>query len=327
MTLELSCILIMLFIIIYAAIINIFTILFRMTGLTKEKTTFQVVSLFTGAGFTTSESEIITTEHTRRKIAMFCMITGNVFSVIIVSLIVNLLSNLNITDSAKTFMYIGIAFVIFVTIFIIFKIPIVKKLISKLIERIVIRMFSKDKTENFLTLLDNYGENAIVEVYVNTMPDELKGNSIYQSGLKDRYNINILMIKRRERAINVSKDTMIQERDQIVVFGNYARIKECFMVKKEKNKPVEKESINQVELIDNYGTEAMVKISIQKLPEVMKNKSIEDSKLKALYGINVLMVKRGNMVIEINRHTLIEENDEIIAFGPLNNINYLFMVE
>ena len=99
------------------------------------------------------------------------------------------------------------------------------------------------------------------------------------------------------------------------------------MVKKEKNKPVEKESINQVELIDNYGTEAMVKISIQKLPEVMKNKSIEDSKLKALYGINVLMVKRGNMVIEINRHTLIEENDEIIAFGPLNNINYLFMVE
>ncbi|MCR4697883.1 MAG: potassium transporter TrkA, partial [Bacilli bacterium] len=45
---------------IYLALIKIYMTLFRMTGLSRQKARFQVVSLITGVGFTTSESEIIT---------------------------------------------------------------------------------------------------------------------------------------------------------------------------------------------------------------------------------------------------------------------------
>lgn len=325
MNLELSSILIMVFIITYVAIINFFSILFRMTGLTKGKTTFQVISLFTGAGFTTSESEIIVNENTRRKIAMACMITGNVFSVIIVSLIVNLLSSLTLYDSDTTFIYIGVAFVVFVAIFLFFRIPFVKTFIAKFIEFFVIRLFTKNKNENFLTLLDNYGDNAIVEVYINCMPEDLKGKSIFESKLKAKANINILMIKRKGRVINVTKDTMIQEKDEIVVFGSYFKIREYFLLKNENTKVKENEKANVIELIDNYGEQAMVKVYIKELPHIIENKSIEECKLKALYGINIMMIKRDTSVIDITRNTMIQEKDEIIVFGPFNNINYLFV--
>lgn len=325
MNLELSSILIMVFVITYVAIINFFSILFRMTGLTKGKTTFQVISLFTGAGFTTSESEIIVNENTRRKIAMACMITGNVFSVIIVSLIVNLLSSLTLYDSDTTFIYIGIAFVVFVVVFFFFRIPFVKKFIAKFIEFFVIKLFTKNKNDNFLTLLDNYGDNAIVEVYINRMPEDLKGKSIFESKLKAKANINILMIRRKGRVINVTKDTMIQEKDEIVVFGSYFKIREYFLLKNENTKVKENEKVNAIELIDNYGEQAMVKVYIKELPYIIENKSIEECKLKALYGINIIMIKRDTNVIDITRNTMIREKDEIIVFGPFNNINYLFV--
>ena len=43
-------------IIVYWIISELFTILFRLTGLPDEKARFQVISLLTGSGFTTRES-------------------------------------------------------------------------------------------------------------------------------------------------------------------------------------------------------------------------------------------------------------------------------
>ena len=46
-----------LIILIYWIITELFTILFRFTGLPGEKAQFQVISLLTGCGYTTRESE------------------------------------------------------------------------------------------------------------------------------------------------------------------------------------------------------------------------------------------------------------------------------
>ena len=46
-------------ILLYWIITELFTILFRMTGLPDERARFQVISLLTGCGFTTKESEMI----------------------------------------------------------------------------------------------------------------------------------------------------------------------------------------------------------------------------------------------------------------------------
>ena len=50
-------------IVLYIYTIEVFTILFRITGLTKEKAKFQVISLITCSGYTTSEAEIVTTNN------------------------------------------------------------------------------------------------------------------------------------------------------------------------------------------------------------------------------------------------------------------------
>ena len=76
MKLELAIILILTFIMVYLFLIRIFTVLFRITGLTNEKAKFQAISLLTSCGFTTSESEIIANDKARRKIAIIAMITG-----------------------------------------------------------------------------------------------------------------------------------------------------------------------------------------------------------------------------------------------------------
>lgn len=62
-------------IIIYYALIKFFSVLFRITGIPKERAAFQSVSLLTNAGYTTAESEIIVSEKTRRSIATAAMLT------------------------------------------------------------------------------------------------------------------------------------------------------------------------------------------------------------------------------------------------------------
>ena len=81
MTIELAIILVLAFILIYVFMIKIYSILFRLTGLTKNKSSFQAISLLTNTGFTTNEAEVIATSATRRKIANSAMISGHIFSV------------------------------------------------------------------------------------------------------------------------------------------------------------------------------------------------------------------------------------------------------
>jgi hypothetical protein len=70
MSLVSSITLIITVIIVYYLLINLFSILFRITGLPKEKAGFQAVSLLTNAGYTTGESEIVVSEKTRRRIGV-----------------------------------------------------------------------------------------------------------------------------------------------------------------------------------------------------------------------------------------------------------------
>ena len=54
MNLLVALILIFAFILLYIFIIEIFSVLFTASGLTREKARYQTISLFTNAGFTTS---------------------------------------------------------------------------------------------------------------------------------------------------------------------------------------------------------------------------------------------------------------------------------
>ena len=92
-----------LFVVIIAFIIvsEIFTILFRLTGLPEKKARFQAVSLLTTSGFTTGESELIMKVTLRRKIARAAMILGYTFSAAFISVLVSLIINVGTDGSIE----------------------------------------------------------------------------------------------------------------------------------------------------------------------------------------------------------------------------------
>ena len=87
-----------LIILLYWVITELFTILFRFTGLPDERARFQVISLLTGCGFTTKESELILSNRRRRRLARITMLFGYVFNITIVSALVNVFLSLKLTQ-------------------------------------------------------------------------------------------------------------------------------------------------------------------------------------------------------------------------------------
>ncbi len=229
MSIELAIALILAFIMIYIFLINVYSILFRLTGLTKIKARFQAISLLTNSGYTTSESEIITTNHMRRNIAIASMLTGYIFSVVIVSLVLNLINAVSSNSHQIRYVFIFIAFGIFIVILILFKIPFIKRPFERLIERIGLKIINKDGKMNIMTLLDSYGSEAIVQITLNYVPKVLKDKPLIDLKLRDDYNINMLMLKVNGVAKEITKNTVLNDGDIIIVFGPLQSIKRLFI--------------------------------------------------------------------------------------------------
>ena len=104
MNLYLDSILFALIVLIYWVISEMFTILFRFAGLPDEKARFQVLSLLTGTGFTTHESEMILTTPRRRRLARITILFGYVFNLTIVTIIINAFLALRLSQAEHEFL-------------------------------------------------------------------------------------------------------------------------------------------------------------------------------------------------------------------------------
>ncbi len=311
---------------IYLILIELYTILFRMTGLTKEKSKFQVISMITTAGFTTSESEIITSSKVRRRIAVAAMITGTLFSVVIISLIINLFTKIqNSSNSAEHVVWIGVAFGVFIVLLILFKLPITTKLFEKLVEFVANTFFHVNSNNNVITQLDVYGDDAIEEVTINIVPDELVGKTLAESNLKARYHLNILMVQRNKRTININRDTVIQKKDVLLVFGPKKLIERFFDQTQEVQKEDDMSIKNTITVIDNYGDDAMTEIEVNIVPDELINTPLINSGLKRIYDLNVLTIKRGDISIKVDKDTVILEKDIVVVFGDYKNMEEVFV--
>lgn len=80
-------------IIIYELLVTIFSSLFELSGLTKDEARFQVTSLLTGTGFTTSESEKMLETKKRKRITRDIMIISYIFNISIISTLVALFTS------------------------------------------------------------------------------------------------------------------------------------------------------------------------------------------------------------------------------------------
>ena len=319
---------------IYMFMIEIFSVAFKLTGLATNKLKFQVASLFTGAGFTTSESELITNDDRRRRIAVTCMYTGHIFSVVIMGLIINVLisiwAEVNSSQGITKGWYI-IAFFVSVGLFVIvasLKIPPINKRFQKLLENIAIKSSSYRKRSNIITVLDYYGKSAIVEVVLNKLPDFANDVTLNQMALTKKYAMILLSLRRGSRRISINKDTMLVKGDVIVAYGHINDIREAFVNSvagnKKTNDTVVVDNSNEIQLINNYGANTLMEVVVNEVPKELDGIKMKDSHLTDRYSINIVIIKRDNEFISADKDTIIKKGDTVTLFGPYLNIKHLF---
>ena len=317
---------------IYMFMIEIFSVAFKLTGLATNKLKFQVASLFTGAGFTTTESELITNDGRRRRIAVACMYTGHIFSVVIMSLIINAFISIYTEFSeaqAITKNWYYIVFYVSIGLFLIavfIKIPPINKRFQKLLEKIAINTSARRRNTNILTALDYYGRSAVVEVVLNNVPEFAKDVTLFDMQLTKKYSFIILSIKRGNRRITVSKDTMLIKGDVILAYGLITDIRLAFVesVDGKKNDTIVIDRTNEIQLINNYGDNALVEVYVEEVPKELENVKIKDAGLNDRYKITVGVIRRDDGYIYVSKDTIIQKGDTVTLFGPYKNIKMLF---
>ena len=315
----------------YMFIIELFSVALKLTGLANSKIKFQVASLFTGTGFTTAESELIANDERRRKIAVACIYTGHIFSVAIMGLIINVVISIvevvhSWTMPDFTSWYFIVLYVssglFFVMLFL--KIPPINKRFQKFLETIAINSSKHNRNSNIVTVLDMYAKNAIAEVKLNQVPPFMVDTPLFEMGLTKKYSINILSIKRGKRLLDVTKDTMFRKGDTLVIFGLINDIKDAFVNSLSTDKVVEIEHYNEITLVNNYGTNALVEVYIDEVPKELDGVAMKDSHLTDRYSISVGVIKRGDGYVFPDKDTVIQKGDTLTLFGPYKNIKLMF---
>ena len=312
---------------VYMFAIEIFSVAFKLTGLATSKIKFQVASLFTSTGFTTEESELITNDDRRRKIAVACAYTGHIFSVIIMGLIINVF--FSITSAVESKNWYFIIFYISLGLFAIMlflKIPPINKRFQKLLENIAIKTSSHRKNNNIITVLDYYGRSAIVEVVLNKIPDFANELSLVEMELTKKYALILLSLRRGNRRISINKDTMLVKGDVIVAYGHINDIREAFInsVAGKKNETVVIDNTNEIQVLNNYGAHTLMEVVVNEVPKELDGIPMKDSHLVDRYSIQIIIIKRNNEYLFVNKDMVVEKGDVVTLFGPYVNIKHLF---
>ena len=218
----------------YMLIAEIFTVLFRLTGLPEAKARLQVVSLLTTCGFTTKETEVFVTTPTRRKLAITAMIFGYAFSATLVSAFISIILSIGNSQDENLWHVFLILLVVMVFFIILSKIKFIKNAFDSLIFKIGHKL-SKAKTKNFLKVVDAYDANSIVEITLVDIPNNFKNKTLEEIKIRQNYNLTVLAITRENKIINnIKKEDFFKEKDIVTVYGNFDDIKKVFIEDVEK---------------------------------------------------------------------------------------------
>ena len=212
----------------YWVISELFSLLFRFTGLPEEKARFQVISLLTGCGFTTRESELLLSTRSRRRLARLTMLFGYVFNLTIVSAFINVFFSLKMSELAADLIssIIPLSVVLFILAFI--RVPKVRAWGDRLIEKLAGRIIHNN-VSNTILLMDYIGEDSIAQVTLNHVPEELRNKPLASSGLRSDHNILVMLVEPKGgKAQPAGADTVFNAGDKLTVFGNYATISQVF---------------------------------------------------------------------------------------------------
>lgn len=216
-------------ILIYWIITELFTFFFRFTGLPVEKARFQVISLLTGTGFTTRESEIILASRRRRRLARITMLFGYVFNVTIVSAFINVFLSMSAAQVGHQFLGLLIPLGTVALIFACMRVPAIHAWGENMLRRLADRAFDRKETFNAVLLVDYIGSESIAQVTLRHIPGEYIGKTLSETQLRADTGILVMLFERNgSKPMPAHADTVFETGDKLTVFGNYKIICKTF---------------------------------------------------------------------------------------------------
>ena len=229
MDITLALLLFSFIILLYWVITELFTFFFRLTGLPADKARFQVISLLTGTGFTTRESEIVLSSRRRRRLARVTMLFGYVFNVTIVSALINVFLSMKVAQFGPQFFGLLIPLGTVALIFVFMRVPKVHAWGDNLLRRFADRIFNRTETFNAVMLVDNIGSESIAQVSLRHIPEEYLGKSLAETQLRAETGILVMLVERRGgKPVPAQADTVFEPGDKLTVFGDYNSICRAF---------------------------------------------------------------------------------------------------
>ena len=229
MNLYVALILFALIILVYWVIAELFTILFRFTGLPDEKARFQVLSLLTGTGFTTHESEMILSTRRRRMLARVTILFGYVFNLTVVTTFINVFLSLRLRQVEHELLAFLIPLAALALIFAGIRIPRVRIAMDRRLERLADRYFGVE-LGNTVMLMDHIGSSEIAQVTVRQLPETLRDKPLSELDLRD-HGLMVLLIEHGGEPEPALGTSVLRDGDRLTVFGNYAAICRVFRAK------------------------------------------------------------------------------------------------
>ncbi len=217
-------------------VVRIGAIAFELTGLEWSLAKFQALSCFSGTGFTTRESELITGHPKRRQIATILIILGNAGIVTLIATFANSLNPNTIFPEIKipyldlvvpvrilpAVNFIVILFLLFL-IYKFFSNVKVLKIITNFLRTSLIKNTAV-KPVSFAELVSTTGGYGVSSVYVSDNSD-LIGKTLIQAELRKK-DINVLVIERDGESLpNPSPGTKIKKGDSLICFGKLGSIR------------------------------------------------------------------------------------------------------
>ena len=230
MNIYLALTLFSLMILIYWVISELFAMLFRFTGLTDEKARFQVISLITGCGFTTRESELLLSTRSRRRLARITMLFGYVFNITIVSMLINVFLSIKLDELSNLFSVL-IPILAAAVIIVFMRVPKIRAWGDRIIERVADRLIRRE-TANSVLLVDYLGEDAIAQVTLVEVPEAFREKTLARINFRAEHDLMVMLIEKPgKKAVPAGAKTVMEAGDKLTVFGDYKKIAAVFEAK------------------------------------------------------------------------------------------------
>lgn len=198
-----------------------------MEGIQLDKAKFQIISILTGTGFTTTESELMLATKRRRKLTQIMILFSYIFNVTILSTIVNIFISTASTSFFEALIGILLTILNFTLLIVFNKSGRIRRSFDKKIKFVTLKI--RRKKGNSVSIYDVYGDKVIAEVNVRTLNKSL--SKLNAETLNKTYKVQLLAIKRGEKFYTDSKNNVIKRNDILIVFGTEKTIKKIFKLK------------------------------------------------------------------------------------------------